>query len=42
MGNIVTYRPIARQRLGKHIPEQVYASNNNTSIARQRVNKQAF
>jgi hypothetical protein len=31
--NIVTYMPIARQRLGKHIPE-AYALNNRASIAR--------
>jgi hypothetical protein len=40
--HIVTYRPIARQRLGKHIPAEVYARNNKTSIARRRINKHAF
>jgi hypothetical protein len=40
--NIVTYRPIARQRLGKHIPVEAYARNNRTSIARQRISKPAF
>jgi hypothetical protein len=39
---VVTYRPTTRQGLGKHIPSEVYASNNRTSIARQRINKQAF
>jgi hypothetical protein len=37
----MTYTPIARQRLGKHIPAQVYVRNNRTSIARQRVSKHA-
>jgi hypothetical protein len=36
------YRSIVRQLLGKHIPAEVYASNNRTSIARQRILKQAF
>jgi hypothetical protein len=40
--NIVTYRSIARQRLGKHIPAEAYARNNRTSIARQRISKQAL
>jgi hypothetical protein len=31
---IVTYRPTARQRLGKHTPVEAQASNNRTSIAR--------
>jgi hypothetical protein len=39
---IVTYILIARQRLGKHIPALGYARNNRTSIARQRISKQAF
>jgi hypothetical protein len=39
---IVTYIPIARQRLDKHIPAETYAQNNRTSIARQRNNKEAF
>jgi hypothetical protein len=36
MKTVVTYRPIARQRLGKHIPAQAYAHDNRTYIARQR------
>jgi hypothetical protein len=36
-----TYRPIARQRLAKHIPTGANASNNRTSIARQRITKDA-
>jgi hypothetical protein len=40
--NIVMYRPIARQRLDKHIPAEAYYRNNGTSIARQRINKQTF
>jgi hypothetical protein len=38
---IVTYRPIARQRLGKHIPAGANTRNNRTSIARQRISKHA-
>jgi hypothetical protein len=38
---IVRYRPIARQRLGEHIPTHAYA-HNRTSIARQRISKQAL
>jgi hypothetical protein len=38
----MTCIPIARQRLGKHIPAEAYARNNRTSIARQRISKQAF
>jgi hypothetical protein len=38
--NIVTCRPVAGQRLGKHINE-AYALNNRTSTARQRRGKQA-
>jgi hypothetical protein len=38
----MTYRPIARQRLCKHIPAKAYASGNRTSIARQQISKQAF
>jgi hypothetical protein len=30
------------QLLGKHIPAEAYARKNNTSIARQRISKQAF
>jgi hypothetical protein len=37
--DIVTYRPIAKQRLGKHIPAEANARNNRTSIARQRISK---
>jgi hypothetical protein len=36
---IVTYRPIARQRLGKHIPAGANARNNKTSIAMQRISQ---
>jgi hypothetical protein len=39
--NIVTYRPIARQRLGKRIPVGANARNNRTRIARQRISKHA-
>jgi hypothetical protein len=39
--DIVTYRPIARQRLGKHIPAGANARNNITSIAGQRISKHA-
>jgi hypothetical protein len=38
---IVTCIPIARQRLGKHIPAQANARSNRTSIARQRISKHA-
>jgi hypothetical protein len=31
--------PIARQRLGKHIPAQANSLKNTTSIARQRISK---
>jgi hypothetical protein len=37
--HIVTCRPIARQRLGKHIPAEPNARNNRTFIARQRISK---
>jgi hypothetical protein len=37
----VTHKPIARQRLGKHIPAGTNARNNKTSIARQRGSKHA-
>jgi hypothetical protein len=33
--------PIARQRLGKHIPAGVNSRNNRTSIARQQISKHA-
>jgi hypothetical protein len=33
--------PIARQRLGKHIPAQANARKNGTFIARQRISKHA-
>jgi hypothetical protein len=39
--NIVTYRPIARQQLGKHIPAGANERNNRKSIARQRISKHA-
>jgi hypothetical protein len=39
--NIVTYRPIARQRLGKHIPSGTNARKNKKSIDRQRISKHA-
>jgi hypothetical protein len=39
--DIVTYRSIARQRFGKHIPAGTKTSNNKTSIARQRRCKHA-
>jgi hypothetical protein len=39
--NIVTYRPIARQRLRKNIPAGANTRNNRTSIARQRISKHA-
>jgi hypothetical protein len=35
------HRPIARQRLGKHIPSGANAGDNRTSIARQRISKHA-
>jgi hypothetical protein len=38
---IVTYRPIARQLLGKPIPAEANARNNRTYIARQRISKHA-
>jgi hypothetical protein len=37
----VIYRPIARQRLGEHIPAGANARNNKTSIARQLISKHA-
>jgi hypothetical protein len=37
----VTYRPIARQRLDKHIPAEANARDNRTSIVKQRINKHA-
>jgi hypothetical protein len=39
--HIVTYRPIARQRLSKHIPVGANARNNVKSIARLRISKHA-
>jgi hypothetical protein len=39
--DIVTYRPIDRQQLGKHILTEANARNNMTSIARQRISEQA-
>jgi hypothetical protein len=38
---IVTYRSMARQRLGKHILAEANVRNNRTSIARQRISKHA-
>jgi hypothetical protein len=35
----VTYRPIARQRLGKHFPSRASGHNNKASITRQRISK---
>jgi hypothetical protein len=35
----VTYKPIVRQRIGKHIPAGANACNNKTFIARQRISK---
>jgi hypothetical protein len=37
----VTCIPIARQRLGKHIPAETNKRNNRTSIARQWISKHA-
>jgi hypothetical protein len=37
----MTYKPIARQRLGKHIPTGANELNNRTSVARQRISKHA-
>jgi hypothetical protein len=39
---IVTYKPIARQRFGKHIPAEAYERNTRQAIARQRISKQTF
>jgi hypothetical protein len=39
--NIVMYRPIGRQRLGRHIPVEANAGDNRTSIARQWISKHA-
>jgi hypothetical protein len=36
---ILTYRPTARQRLGKHTPAETNTRNNRTPIARQRISK---
>jgi hypothetical protein len=41
VNNIVTCIPIARQRLGKHIPERANVRKNRTCIARQRASKHA-
>jgi hypothetical protein len=38
---IVTYKPIASQRLGKHILAGANASNNRTSSDRQWISKNA-
>jgi hypothetical protein len=37
----VTYGPIARQRLGKHIPAGANVGKNKTFITRQRISKHA-
>jgi hypothetical protein len=42
LNDTVTYRPIARQRVGKLLPAEAYARNNRTSITRQCISKQAF
>jgi hypothetical protein len=39
--HIVTYRPIARQGLGKHAPVGANARNIRTSSDRQRISKHA-
>jgi hypothetical protein len=39
--HIVTYRPIARQRLGKHIPTEANSRNIRSSITRKRISKHA-
>jgi hypothetical protein len=39
--HIVTYRPIARQRLREHIPAEANVRNNRMSTTRQRINKYA-
>jgi hypothetical protein len=38
----VTYTPISRQRLGKHIVAEANARNDKTSIVRQRISKHAY
>jgi hypothetical protein len=38
---IVTCIPVARQRLGKHIPTETNARNNRTYTARERISKHA-
>jgi hypothetical protein len=40
--HIVTYRPIARKRIGKDIPMGADARNNRTSNARQLISKHAI
>jgi hypothetical protein len=40
--HIVTYRSIARQRLGEHIAAESYARNNRTPIGRQLICKQGI
>jgi hypothetical protein len=39
---IVTCIPIARQRVGRHIPAEANTRNNRMSVARQRSCKHAF
>jgi hypothetical protein len=41
MNDIVTCIPIARPRLGKHIPARVNPRKNRTTIVKQRISKQA-
>jgi hypothetical protein len=40
--NIVKYRPIARQRLGKHISAGANRLNCRTSTAKQRISKESL
>jgi hypothetical protein len=40
--NIVTHKPIARQRLGKHIRAEAYVRSNRTFIYRQQLSNEAF
>jgi hypothetical protein len=41
LGTTVTYRSIARQRLGEHIPAEANTRNNRTFTARLRISKHA-
>jgi hypothetical protein len=40
--NIVTCKPIARQRVDKHVPAEANARNSRTSIAKQRSCKHVY